>query len=188
MNYFALTAGIFFSFCLAFAAEIASPKQAGAWNLRFPGKRHQAFSVEQYSRKEGSAAEIKAEPKVFKYSELQLEQPVQIAERPEDFNGNLVLKLKPDTPEAFFAVSADFVDRTGEVFRFRKILKPRPGVVETVRIPAGNKVHPFRVYDGNLNRQIDYPVSFKGLRFDYNSTEKPIRLTVDDVKWEAAKQ
>ena len=131
-----LTAGILFAVCTLSGVEIANPKQAGAWNLRFPGKRHQTFRVEQYSQKEGAAAEIKAEPHIFKYSELQLEQPVVIAERPEDFRGELVLKFRPDTPETFAAVSAEFVDRSGEVFRFRKALRPRPGAMENVRIPA----------------------------------------------------
>ena len=183
-----LTAGILFAVCALSGVEIANPKQAGAWNLSFPGKRHQTFRVEQYSQKEGAAAEIKAEPHIFKYSELQLEQPVVIAERPEDFRGELVLKFRPDTPETFAAVSAEFVDRSGEVFRFRKALRPRPGAMETVRIPAGDRVRPFRVLGGNLNREIDYPVSFKGLRFDYNPSEKPIRLTVEDVQWKAEKQ
>ena len=160
-----LTAGILFAVCTLSGVEIANPKQAGAWNLRFPGKRHQTFRVEQYSQKEGAAAEIKAEPHIFKYSELQLEQPVVIAERPEDFQGELVLKFRPDTPETFAA-----------------------GAMETVRIPAGDRVRPFRVLGGNLNREIDYPVSFKGLRFDYNPSEKPIRLTVEDVQWKAEKQ
>ena len=102
-----LTAGILFAVCTLSGVEIANPKQAGAWNLRFPGKRHQTFRVEQYSQKEGAAAEIKAEPHIFKYSELQLEQPVVIAERPEDFQGELVLKFRPDTPETFAAVSAE---------------------------------------------------------------------------------
>lgn len=183
-----LATGILFAVCALSGAEIASPKQTGAWNLRFPGRRHQTFRIKQYSQKEGTAAEIKAEPRVFKYSELLLEQPVVIAERPEDFRGELVLKFRPDTPETFAAVSAEFTDRSGEVFRFRKALRPRPGAMETVRIPAGDGVRPFRVLGGNLNREIDYPVFFKGLRFDYNPSEKPIRLTVEDVQWKAEKQ
>lgn len=170
-----------------FAVELTSLKNVSDWIIRFPVKRHQTYKLIQYSRKEGSAAEITAVPNVFKYTELLLKEPVAIAEKQEEFEGAVSIRLKADNTAGFVAVSARFEDRAGEVRQFQKIVKLRPGQFETVRIPAGWNVRPERVW-GNRDKNIDYPVRFTGLKFDYNPAVSSLKLTMDDLKWENLKK
>ncbi len=187
MKFFAAACLLLLS-CGMFAVDLPGLKNETAWALRFPGKRHQSYKVVEYSRSSGgAAAELSVKPEVFQYAELLLRTPVVAAEKAEDFNGAVEIQLKADNPAAFVAVSARFEDAAGEIRQFRKVVKLRPGRVETVLIPAGATVHPDRIW-GNRGRTITYPVKFLGLKFDCNPTAAELKLTMDNLKWETSKQ
>ena len=173
--------------CGVFAVDLPNLKKETDWMLRFPVKRHQSYKVVEYSGNEGIAAEVTAEPSVFPYTELLLKNPVAVAEKAEDFNGTVGIRLKADKVAGFVAVSARFEDGAGEIRQFRKVVKLRSGRFETILIPAGENVRPERIW-GNRGRTITYPVKFIGLKFDYNPSVPTLKLTMENLKWEASRQ
>ncbi len=173
--------------CGMFAADLPNLKNETDWTLRFPVKRHQSYQVVEYSKSEGNAAELTVKPEIFPYTELQLKTPVVVAEKAEEFNGTIGIRLKADNVAGFVAVSARFEDGAGEIRQYRKVVKLRSGQFETILIPAGENVRPDRIW-GNRGRTITYPVKFIGLKFDYNPTVSSLKLTMDNLKWESSKQ
>ena len=173
--------------CLMFAVDLPSLKNETDWSLRFPVKRHQSYKIVEYSKSEGTAAELTVQPEIFQYAELLLKTPVAVAETAEDFHGTIGIRLKADNVGGFVAVSARFEDEAGEIRQFRKVVKLRPGRFETILIPAGKDVRPDRVW-GNRNRTITGPVKFIGLKFDCNPLVKNLKLTIDNLNWETTKQ
>lgn len=169
-----------------FAVDLPNLKNESDWTIRFPAKRHQSYRVVEYSRSEGTAAELTVSPGVFPDTELLLKTPVPVAQNAAEFQGSVGIRLKADSPAGFVAVSVRFEDASGGVRQFRKTVKLRPGRFETIRIPVGETVRPDRVW-GNRNKTITYPVTFIGLKFDYNPDVKSLKLTMDQLNWESVK-
>ena len=150
---------LFALFCSMFLAAESFPECSDAreWNLVQADKRSQRLLPPQ----SGNGFLLELDESVFPYAELQLKKARRL---PELREGEFLLTVTLEKPEAIRSFSLRLTDRDKEFFQFPQ---------QPVRLVRGKNRILFRIGEneqktswgrkGKTNRKIDYPLSLAGI-------------------------
>jgi len=168
---------------LMFSVALTAADLSG-WTLRENGPRRQRQEIINYSPVVGKVLKLNFVPAAAPYLELYDNPPKVWAVRPELLRGALTLDVYSPTPAAIRQISLRFTDSRDETYQLSQPLKLRPGEWVTVRFDISTATRFSPIYGGDNNKQIDYPLKWRGITVDFDSGWKgEAEILITDFKW-----